>query len=153
MIPVANPGKRPLIGVGKPITAPRRLIVRSTRGARPYPNAGIGLVYGPDGLLGVDLDFLEPAVAARGEAIVREALGQSDCLRIGRSPKASTPVPRGTGLKRAGQGLRRIRAFQYVRPDSSLRNPSRTQAGHITGPASRPKTSARATCLSSTRPR
>ena len=38
-------------------------------------------------VLGVDLDFLEPAAAARAEAAAFDTLGPNDCVRIGRPPK------------------------------------------------------------------
>ena len=38
-------------------------------------------------MLGVDLDFLEPAVAARAEAAAFDTLGPNDCSRIGQLPK------------------------------------------------------------------
>lgn len=63
-----------------------------------YPNAGIGLAYGPDGLLGVDLDFVEPPVAAQVKDIVHEALGQSDCLRVARLPKRLLLYRSGSGV-------------------------------------------------------
>lgn len=87
VMPVANPGKRPLIRGWEAYNRAPPTDRQVDAWCKSYPNAGIGLAYGTDGLLGVDLDFSEPTVAARVEAIVREALGQSDCLRIGRPPK------------------------------------------------------------------
>ena len=52
-----------------------------------HPCAGIGLAYGPDRVLGVDFDFLEPAAAARAEAAAFDTLGPNDCFRIGQPPK------------------------------------------------------------------
>ena len=99
LIPVANPGKRPVIPGWDACnrTAPEDHEVDAWRSA--YPSAGIGLAYGPDGVLGVDLDFTEPSAAARAESIVRETLGPNDCVRIGRLPKRLL-------LYRAAQGLR-----------------------------------------------
>jgi hypothetical protein len=52
-----------------------------------YPTAGIGLAFGPDYLLGVDLDFLDPNKAARAKAMAMEAFGPTPFLRVGRAPK------------------------------------------------------------------
>ena len=87
LIPVANSGKRPLVPGWDAYNRAPPTDCEVDAWCRAYPNAGIGLVYGPDGVLGVDLDFLDPAVAARADAIVRETLGPNDCVRIGRSPK------------------------------------------------------------------
>jgi hypothetical protein len=81
VMPVANPGKRPLVPGWN---AYNRVPPTDNE---VDANAGIGLVYGPDRVLGVDLDFLDPEVAARADAIVREALGRTECARIGRPPK------------------------------------------------------------------
>src|SRR5260370_3216594 len=103
--PVANPGKRPLIPGWEAYNRAPPTDREVDAWCTFYPNAGIGLAYGPDGLLGVDLDFLEPAVAARVEAIVREALGQSDCLRIGRPPKRLLLYRAGPGLSVPGKAF------------------------------------------------
>ncbi len=87
LIPVANPGKRPLIAGWDAYNHAPPTDREIDGWCSAYPNAGIGLAYGPDGVLGVDLDFLEPAVAARAEAIVLDALGANECVRIGRLPK------------------------------------------------------------------
>jgi Bifunctional DNA primase/polymerase, N-terminal len=152
LMPVANPGRRPLIPGWEAYNRAPPTDGEVEAWCTSYPNAGIGLACGPDGLLGVDLDFLEPAVAERGEAIVRETLGQSDCLRIGRPPKRLLLYRAGPGLSVPGKAFGGYEIS--VRPARQFfTEPTWTQAGHITGPASRPKMSARATCQSSTRPR
>jgi hypothetical protein len=87
VIPIAQPGKRPLTTGWEAYNraAPTDDEIHSwcTR----YPDAGIGLAYGPDEVLGVDLDFVDPAMAELAHATVNETLGPTDCIRIGRRPK------------------------------------------------------------------
>jgi hypothetical protein len=86
-MPVADPGKRPLVTGWDAYnrTAPTDHEVDAW--CKAYPNAGIRLAYGPDRVLGVDLDFADQEVAARADVIARGALGQTECVRIGRPPK------------------------------------------------------------------
>ena len=98
LIPVANPGKRPLIRGWDAYNRVPPTDRDVDAWCAAYPNAGIGLAYGPDGLLGVDLDFLDPAVAARAETIVHETLGANDCVRIGRPPKRLLLYRAASGL-------------------------------------------------------
>jgi hypothetical protein len=105
VMPVANPGKRPLVmgwdAYNRGAPADREV----DAWCRAYSNAGIGLAYGPDGVLGVDLDFLDPAVAARADAIVRERLGRSECVRIGRLPKRLILYGATPGLRVPGKAF------------------------------------------------
>ena len=87
VIPVANPGKRPLISGWQAYNRAAPTEVEVDLWCAAYPGAGIGLAYGPDRVLGVDLDFLDVGTAARAEAAVVDVLGINDCVRIGRSPK------------------------------------------------------------------
>jgi hypothetical protein len=84
VIPVANPGKRPLISGWQAYNraAPTELEVDLWCSA--YPGAGIGLAYGPDHVLGVDLDFLDPPAAREAQP---SYVGAGDCFRIGQLPK------------------------------------------------------------------
>lgn len=87
VIPVANPGKRPLISGWQAYNRAAPTEVEVDLWCWAHPCAGIGLAYGPDRVLGVDLDFLDVGTAARAEAAVVDVLGINDCVRIGRSPK------------------------------------------------------------------
>ena len=87
VIPVANPGKRPLISGWQAYNRAAPTEVEVDLWCSAHPCAGIGLAYGPDRVLGVDLDFLEPAAAARAEAAAFDTLGPNDCFRIGQLPK------------------------------------------------------------------
>jgi hypothetical protein len=87
VIPVANPGKRPLISGWQAYNRAAPTEVEVDLWCSAHPCAGIGLAYGPDRVLGVDLDFLDVGAAARAEAAVVDVLGINDCVRIGRSPK------------------------------------------------------------------
>ena len=87
VIPVANPGKRPLISGWQAYNRAAPTEGEVDLWCSAHPDAGIGLAYGPDRVLGVDLDFLEPAAAARAEAAAFDTLGPSDYSRIGQLPK------------------------------------------------------------------
>lgn len=105
LIPIANPGKRPLI-LGWDAwnrTAPADHEVETWGSA--YAGAGIGLAYGPDSVLGVDLDFLETSVAAQAATIVQETLGPNDCVRIGRPPKRLLLYRAAPGLSVPGKAF------------------------------------------------
>jgi hypothetical protein len=52
-----------------------------------YPGGGIGLVSGPDGVIAVDLDFLDVAKSARALNIANETLGATPLVRVGQAPK------------------------------------------------------------------
>lgn len=52
-----------------------------------YAACGIGLAFGPDRVVGMDLDFLDPAKAARANSILKATLGTTSMVRIGQSPK------------------------------------------------------------------
>lgn len=87
VMPVANPGKRPLISGWEAYNRAPPTDREVDAWCTSHPNDGIGLAYGPDSVLDIDLDFLVPAAAALAETAVRETLGPNDCVRIGRSPK------------------------------------------------------------------
>jgi Bifunctional DNA primase/polymerase, N-terminal len=87
VIPVANPGKCPLISGWQAYNRAAPTEVEVDLWCSAHPCAGIGLAYGPDRVLGVDLDFLDVGTAASAEAAVVDVLGINDCVRIGRSPK------------------------------------------------------------------
>ena len=105
IIPIANPGKRALMLNWDACnrTAPEDREVDAWCFA--YPNAGIGLAYGPDGVLGVDVDFLDPSVAAKASTIVNETLGPNDCVRIGQSPKRLLLYRAAAGLNVPGKAF------------------------------------------------
>ena len=54
---------------------------------RFYANYGIGLAFGLDDVIGVDLDWTDPAIAARAWDITKDILGETPLVRIGRPPK------------------------------------------------------------------
>lgn len=103
LIPVANPGKRPLIPGWNACNRAPPADHEIDAWCAAYPAAGVGLAYGPDGVLGVDLDFMDPEVAARADAIVREALGPNDCVRTGRLPKRLILYRAAPGLSVPGK--------------------------------------------------
>ena len=66
--------------------------------ARIYRNYGVGLAFGPDDVIGVDLDWIEPAIAARAWDITKAILGETPLVRIGRPPKKLALYRRDPGL-------------------------------------------------------
>jgi hypothetical protein len=105
VMPVANPGKRPLVSGWDAYNRAPPNDHEVDAWCTTYPNAGIGFAYGPDGVLGVDLDFLDPAVAARADSIVGEVLGHSECVRIGRLPKSLLLYRATPGLSVPGKAF------------------------------------------------
>ncbi len=67
--------------------------------ARSYPASGIGLAYGPDGVVGIDLDWQDREIAAATWNVARRILGPTPLIRIGAPPKR-------LALYRAADGLR-----------------------------------------------
>jgi hypothetical protein len=88
VIPVANPGKRPLESGWNYYNKFAPSDADIDRWAARYPNAGVGLAYGPDGVLGVDLDFVVPETAAHATSLTYATLGITDCVRVGCPPKS-----------------------------------------------------------------
>lgn len=87
VMPLVPRDKRPIVKGWQRFnsTAPTDAEIDTWR--RAYPDASIGLAFGPDRILGVDLDFLDPSKADRAKAIVQEAFGPTPFLRVGRAPK------------------------------------------------------------------
>ncbi len=56
--------------------------------ALSHPNCGIGLAFGPDHVLGFDLDFKDKDIAAKTTAILHDTIGTTDLVRIGQHPKS-----------------------------------------------------------------
>ena len=67
--------------------------------ARFYPAGGIGLAYGPDRVVGIDLDWQDRETAAATWDIAQRILGPTPLIRIGAPPKR-------LALYRAADGLR-----------------------------------------------
>ena len=59
VIPVANPGKCPLVAGWQAYNRAAPTEREVALWCSAHPGAGIGLAYGPDRVLGVDLDFLD----------------------------------------------------------------------------------------------
>lgn len=87
LLPLHNPGKRPIpSGWERHNVAPPD-DAQIEAWAATHPAAGIGLAVGPDRVLGVDLDFLEPGKADTARGIALEALGPTPLIRVGLQPK------------------------------------------------------------------
>jgi hypothetical protein len=55
--------------------------------ATSLPHAGVGLAYGPDGVIAIDLDFLDPATAQETCDLTTCVFGATPLVRIGKAPK------------------------------------------------------------------
>ena len=87
VIPLHNPGKRPIDNGWEAYSQSEPTDFEINRWRKLYPGAGIGLVSGPDGVIAVDLDFLDLAKSARALNIAAETLGATPLVRVGQAPK------------------------------------------------------------------
>ena len=88
-----------------------------------YWNYGIGLAFGLDDVIGVDLDWIDPAIAARAWDITKDILGETPLVRIGRPPKRLALYRREPGLV-ISEGLWRLRTVHPVGPVRDFRHSS-----------------------------
>jgi hypothetical protein len=82
--PVKSPGKQPNLPGWRGISIDA-LLVRSWRTGKQGRNPGTGLRCGL--LRVVDIDVLQPGVAARVDGLARQMLGPTPLRRVGRAPK------------------------------------------------------------------
>lgn len=107
IIPLQNPGKRPL----STLTGWQRYgQIAPTDNeisdwVRRYPDAGIGLVAGPDRVLAIDIDFLDPQKARRALDVTGAILGRSPLERVGKPPKAMVFYRAASGLVVPGKAF------------------------------------------------
>ena len=87
LLPLHNPGKRPIPRVWERFNVAPPTDAEIEAWAAHHPTAGIGLAVGPDRVLGVDLDFLNPAKADTARGIALETLGPTPLIRVGQPPK------------------------------------------------------------------
>jgi hypothetical protein len=87
LIPLHNPGKRPIISGWETYSQSEPTGFEINQWGKRYPDAGIGLVSGPDCVLAVDLDFMDPAKITRALHAANETLGATPLVRVGRPPK------------------------------------------------------------------
>jgi hypothetical protein len=88
LIPLHNPGKRPIISGWEAYSQSEPTDFEINLWGTRYPDAGIGLVSGPDGVIAVDLDFLDATKSARALHIANDTLGTTPLVRVGQSPKS-----------------------------------------------------------------
>ena len=105
VIPLCRGEKRPAISgwEGYNIRAPGDLEIE--RWAQTHEQAGIGLAFGPDGVLGCDLDFLDAEKAADARRISGDTLGHTPMTRIGRFPKVLAFYRAAPGLHVPGKNF------------------------------------------------
>jgi len=87
LIPLHNPGKRPIISAWEAYSQSEPTDFEINLWAMRYPGGGIGLVSGPDGVIAVDLDFLDAAKSVRALHIANDTLGATPLVRVGQAPK------------------------------------------------------------------
>lgn len=88
LIPLMSGEKRPAIREWERFNTSPPSDAQIDHWARIFPHAGIGLAYGPDGVVGIDLDFTDACKAGRAVEIAEETLGATPLVRIGMAPKA-----------------------------------------------------------------
>lgn len=87
VIPLRSGEKRPVVHGWEAFNRHGPSDTLIDRWVQAHPDAGIGLAYGPDGVLGCDLDFMDPEKAAFARHIADETLGHTPMARIGKPPK------------------------------------------------------------------
>jgi hypothetical protein len=87
LIPLHNPGKRPLIRGWQEYNKRPPHDYEIDNWCSISPDAGIGLACGNDPVVGVDQDILDPQVAQIAANIAEVTLGFTPLQRIGRYPK------------------------------------------------------------------
>ena len=92
IIPVIAGLKQPAIAGWKIFNKNPPSNSQIARWARLYGDGGVGLAFGPDHVVGIDLDWLGPGPTARGCEITRSILGFAPLVRIGRPPKRLAPI-------------------------------------------------------------
>ena len=88
LIPLHNPGKRPIQTGWEAYSQSEPTDFEINLWAMRYPDAGIGLVSGPDCVIAVDLDFLDAAKSERALHIANDTLGTTPLVRVGQPPKS-----------------------------------------------------------------
>jgi hypothetical protein len=66
---------------------------------------GIGLAFGPDHVIGADLDFTAPDKAAEAHRIMEKTLGATPLIRVGRAPKLLALYRAAAGLHVDGKAF------------------------------------------------
>ena len=87
LIPLHNPGKRPLVRGWQEYNKRPPNDDEIDDWCSKSPGAGIGLACGNDPVIGVDQDILDPQVAQMAANIAEATLGHTPLQRIGRYPK------------------------------------------------------------------
>ena len=105
VIPLHNPGKRPIDNGWEAYSQSEPTDFEINRWRKLYPGAGIGLVSGPDGVIAVDLDFLDPAKSALALNIANETLGATPLARVGQAPKSMLFYRAAVGLDPGGRAF------------------------------------------------
>lgn len=87
LLPLLNPGKAPILNGWQRYNKMAPTDMEIERWAGMMPGAGIGLAMGPDHVVAVDIDLLDPDTAHRARAIALEAFGPTPLTRVGKPPK------------------------------------------------------------------
>lgn len=72
---------------------------------KTFPNGGVGLAYGPDKVVGIDLDWTDRATAETAWRITLDILGPTPLVRIGRAPKRLALYRAEPGLSVSGKAF------------------------------------------------
>jgi hypothetical protein len=105
LLPLLNPGKRPLITAWQRYNKAAPTPAEIERWATTSPWAGIGLAMGPDGVMGIDIDVTDTTTARRAQAATVEICGPTPMIRIGKPPKAMLYYRRAPSLVPPGRAF------------------------------------------------
>lgn len=98
LIPLVAGQKRPAIGNWNHYNKQAPSDAEVARWMRLHAMGGIGLAFGPDKVIGIDLDWTDPDLARRGWDITKSIVGETPLVRVGKPPKR-------LALYRASPGL------------------------------------------------
>jgi hypothetical protein len=87
IIPVENPGKATFIKGWQHYNRCPPTEENIVNWGEKFPNAGVGLAAGPDHVIGIDIDILDPVKADQAYNITCKTLGETPLVRVGRAPK------------------------------------------------------------------
>lgn len=76
-----------------------------------YPEYSIGLAFGPDEVIGIDLDWTDPDLAQRACDVTKDTLGETPLLRVGRPPKRLALFRSAPGLVVDGKAFNGFEIF------------------------------------------
>ncbi len=118
IIPLFAPGpavetKRPAIAGWDTFNRSEPTDTTIERWCQEYSTGGVGLAYGPDSVIGVDLDFTDQGEAHKAWDATCATIGDSPLVRIGRAPKRLALYRAAPGTKVSGKAFGGFEIFSH----------------------------------------